>query len=354
MRIGFDAKRYLYNNSGLGNYSRALISGLRHYHPEHEYLLFTNKVPENYAERDLEVVHNPAGGKGYRSFGVTKDILRMRCDLFHGLSNEMPYALNKYLPTVVTIHDVIYRRYPGFYPWVDRQVYHFKTGYAVKHADIIIATSQATADDLQLFYKAHPGKIRVVYQPVDPAFYSRDNHEHSPSEPYFFYHSGFSARKNHASLIEAFALIRKQCSWNLVLAGRSGETLEICRRMIESEKLGDRVRILENISQEHLVEAMKNAAAFVYPSLIEGFGIPLAEAAACRLNMAVSNIPVFRELAGDSVNYFHPNKPAEIAGAMMDLYFAEKAQDHSGILDKINPEKTALALVDIYKSLVHP
>ncbi len=354
MRIGFDAKRYLYNNSGLGNYSRALISGLKQYHPENEYLLFTNKIPENYTETDLEIVLNPSGGKGYRSFGIVKDILRSRVDLFHGLSNEMPYALNKHVPVVVTIHDVIYRRYPGFYPWVDRQVYHFKTGYAVKHADLIIATSQATADDLVLFYKAHPGKIKVVYQPVDPGFYSKGSSDHSPSEPYFFYHSGFSARKNHASLIEAFALIKKQCSWNLVLAGRNGDTLEICRRLIAHEKLEDRVRILENISQEHLMEAMKNAAAFVYPSLIEGFGIPLAEAAACGLNMAVSNIPVFRELAGDSVNYFHPNKPDEMATAMMDLYFAEKAQDHSGILHKINPEKTTLALVDIYKSLVQP
>ena len=71
MRIGFDAKRYLFNNSGLGNYSRALISGLRQYHPENEYLLFTNRIPENYAETDLEIVHNPEGGRGYRSFGIT-------------------------------------------------------------------------------------------------------------------------------------------------------------------------------------------------------------------------------------------------------------------------------------------
>lgn len=358
MRIAFDAKRYFNNSTGLGNFSREVVHSLCRRFPDEEFILFSETAQEFSSPcHNLSLFVPESPGFLWRSLGIAADAAKLGVDVFHGLSNELPKGLRKAgIHSVVTIHDVIFKRFPGYYPFFDRRIYHFKTKYALKHADIVVAASKTTAEDLSKFYDFQ-GPVKVVYQPVHPDFYDRFKGTNGgASTPYFLYVSGFSDRKNHAILVEAFSYIAKQCDWDLVLAGSAGSTLENLRSFIEHEKLGHRIRIMTDVPQHDLVFLMKQASAFVYPSLFEGFGIPLAEAAVCGLPMAVSDIPVFRELAENGALYFHPNNSREIAEAMIQLthpeYTGEIMKHRLNILKKIEPAVIADRYMEIYRSLI--
>lgn len=355
MRIAFDGKRYFNNRTGLGNFSRELVHALAARFPDDEFVLFHSK-PQKFetAYKNLSLFAPKSAGIGWRSFGIAADAAKLGIDVYHGLSNEIPFGLRKHgIKSVVTIHDVIFKRYPGYYPFVDRQVYGFKTKYALKNADAVVAASNATLSDLVDYFQFPEKKGSVIYQPIIPAFYEHRFHVNKEaSTPYFLYVSGFSDRKNHGVLVEAFKLIAKQCEWDLVLAGANGNTLNRIKRFVDHENLGHRIRIMTDLPQEQLLTVLGEASGFVYPSLFEGFGIPLAEAAAMGIPMAVSDIPVFKELAESAALYFHPNDAREVADAMLKLTNPEFTvplvrQAHT-LLAKIDPKKIAEAYMAVY------
>ena len=375
MKIGFDAKRFFFNHSGLGNYSRMLIESLFKYFPENEYVLYADRLdtldhahPE--ALRILKFyVDNRSDGsdlytlvmvdapKWWRTWGMGKRAAQDGVEVFHGLSNELPWDLPASVAGVCTIHDVIFKEFPSYYPWVDRLIYDFKTKKAIQKASRLIMTSQATQLQVEKYYPNAKGCSVVVYQAVDPAFYG-DGHVQRTREtnaPYFVYQSSFTQRKNHAVLVDAFALIQHQTDWNLTLIGLNGPTLAAVQLQIEKLGLGNRITCLVDQSRQEMIDCVTGAAGFVYPSLNEGFGIPLAESLAAGLPMAVSNISVFRELTEDLPVYFHPNKAEEMASAMISITTAEEQTrqrlKQSSLQSKIDPKTIAEQLIRVYSDL---
>ena len=375
MKIGFDAKRFFFNHSGLGNYSRMLIESLFKYFPENEYVLYADRLdtldhahPE--ALRILKFyVDNRSDGsdlytlvmvdapKWWRTWGMGKRAAQDGVEVFHGLSNELPWDLPASVAGVCTIHDVIFKEFPSFYPWIDRLIYDFKTKKAIQNASRLIMTSQATQLQVEKYYPNAKGCSVVVYQAVDPAFYG-DGHVQRTREtnaPYFVYQSSFTQRKNHAVLVDAFALIQHQTDWNLTLIGLNGPTLAAVQLQIEKLGLGNRITCLVDQSRQEMIDCVTGAAGFVYPSLNEGFGIPLAESLAAGLPMAVSNISVFRELTEDLPVYFHPNKAGEMAAAMISITTAEEQTRQRlkqlSLQSKIDPQNIASQLIQMYSDL---
>jgi glycosyltransferase involved in cell wall biosynthesis len=252
---------------------------------------------------------------------------------------------------------VIFKEFPSYYPWIDRLIYDFKTKKAIQKATRLIMTSQATQLQVEKYYPNAKGCSVVVYQAVDPAFYG-DGHVQRTREtnaPYFVYQSSFTQRKNHAVLVDAFALIQHQTDWNLTLIGLNGPTLAAVQLQIEKLGLGNRITCLVDQSRQEMIDCVTGAAGFVYPSLNEGFGIPLAEALAAGLPMAVSNISVFRELTEDLPVYFHPNKAEEMAAAMISITTREEQTrqrlKHPSLQSKIDPKTIAEQLIRVYSDL---
>ena len=372
MKIGFDAKRFFFNHSGLGNYSRMLIESLFKYFPENEYVLYSDRLdtldhahPE--AVRILKLyVDNRSDGsdlytlvmvdapKWWRTWGMGKRAAQDGVEVFHGLSNELPWDLPASVAGVCTIHDVIFKEFPSYYPWIDRLIYDFKTKKATQNASRLIMTSQATQSQVEKYYPNAKGRSVVVYQAVDPAFYVNDSvgGVKEVHTPYFVYQSSFTQRKNHAVLVDAFALIQHQTDWNLTLIGLYGPTLEPLKRQIEKLGLSNRITCLVDQSLQEMIDCVTGAAGFVYPSLNEGFGIPLAEALAAGLPMAVSNISVFRELTEDLPVYFHPNKADEMAAAMISITTAEEQTrqrlKRPSLQNKIDPQNIASQMMQTY------
>ena len=295
--------------------------------------------------------------KWWRTWGMGKRAAQDGVEVFHGLSNELPWDLPASVAGVCTIHDVIFKEFPSYYPWVDRLIYDFKTKKAIQKASRLIMTSQATQSQLENYYPQAKGNSVVIYQAVDPSFFAVESVDavKEKNAPYFVYQSSFTQRKNHAVLLEAFGLIQHQTDWNLTLIGLNGPTLETVKSQIETLGLGNRITCLVDQSREAMIDCVKSASGFVYPSLSEGFGIPLAEALAAGLPMAVSNISVFRELVEDLPVCFHPNRADEMAAAMISITTQEEQTRQRlmrpSLQNKIDPQNIASQLIQTYSGL---
>ena len=183
MRIGFDGKRAVQNFTGLGNYSRYVADILCHFYPENDYVLYAPKKRENKRMnlltgqyRQLTLAYPATSfwkklSSLWRVWGITSQLEKEGIELFHGLSNELPLNIHKSrIKSIVTIHDLIFLRYPQYYQSIDRKIYTYKFRKACENADKIIAISECTKRDIISFFHIPEEKIDVVYQGCDAQF----------------------------------------------------------------------------------------------------------------------------------------------------------------------------------------
>ncbi len=356
MKIGFDAKRLLFNQTGLGNYSRQWVQALMR-HPEHQLHLFSPREAtfESLPVHSPSQSINPFYNKMWRSWGMGLDAAKLQCDVFHGLSNEIPMDRAK-IPMVCTIHDVIFKEFPSHYAFFDRQIYDYKTRYACSNSEAIVVTSETTKNQLLQYYNADPSRIHVVYQSVKSEF-TQAHWSPDRDSPYILYYSSFNPRKNQIKLIESFALIAKKVPFDLYLAG-SGRGLGEIQAKIKALHLETRVHVFLAPTDEKIVELLQNACGFVYPSLQEGFGIPLVEAAHVGVPMAVSNIPIFQELTDNkAAAYFNPFDITEMAEALISLFDQSYKPlntdvSYQRIIDLTSSEQMAKRAISVYKKVI--
>jgi len=336
MKIGYDAKRAFHNPTGLGNYSRTLISGMLKQHPEDEYVLLDIGTPlelpyfiRQLTESGAKWTYGSGGlfGKYSRTFGWGRKARNLELDIYHGLSNEIPADRKPgKTKSVVTIHDVIFKRFPEAYKPIDRWFYNQKTRFASKKADLILAISEQTKADLEEFYPESRGRIEVVYQDVDPAFHYRKRTEAVAKilykfdiveRPYILCVSKLDKRKNHRNLVEAFKLVLNTIPEDLVLVGGRGDAAdEILDQLIDFE---GRLRWLGNVETDDLVNLYDGASFTAYPSVFEGFGIPLLESMRRGKAIVSSTGSCFEEIAGSAALYANPLVPEEIARQMVRI-----------------------------------
>jgi glycosyltransferase involved in cell wall biosynthesis len=290
--IGFDGKRAATNFTGLGNYSRYVIKILSKYFPENAYKLY---IPGelDLGAAGLEVpavvaIRRPKTSifkSFWRSLGILRDLKSDAINIYHGLSNELPFGLKKTsIASVVTIHDLIFLRYPQYYPWVDRMIYNYKFGYACRNADKIIAISEQTKSDILKFYHIPESRIEVIYQNCNPAFQQEvtiemlekvKNQYNLPSR-YLLNVGTIEARKNLLLIVKALKNIPDDIF--LVVIGRETSYSMKVREYISTQNLSERILFLKDVSPEDLPAIYRQAEMFIFPSEFEGFGIPIVEA----------------------------------------------------------------------------
>ncbi|MBC7428766.1 MAG: glycosyltransferase family 4 protein [Bacteriovorax sp.] len=377
MRFGFDGKRATQNFRGLGNYSRGLIEGLLQYSGD-ELFLYSPKITEERAFNWLKENKNSRlqlRGPGnileqavpslWRSFSIINDLKRDQLDLYHGLSHEIPFGINgPVFKSVVTIHDLIFLRYPEFFPFIDRVTYKKKIGYSGHNADMVIAICEQTKLDLMNFLDINEKKIVVHYQSCDPIFYA----ERTPAEkkelimkynferPFILNVGAFEERKNQLLLIEAFAKISNQVEQDLVLIGNGKKYLEQCKNKVEELKLSSRVHFLANVSFSDLPIFYQTADLFCFPSHFEGFGIPIVEALFSKTPVITSFGSCFPESAGPDSEFIDPlslnDLSAKILKVLNDVSLQEKmiSRGHS-FVQKFSRKESTLKLLECYSRL---
>lgn len=377
MKIGFDAKRVFHNFRGLGNYSRTLVEGVMEYCPDYEVHLYTPvfgdlRSLEWQSKFSKSHIHLPKNFLAklahplWRSFGMATQIKNDAIDIYHGLSHEIPYGLKQSkVKTVVTVHDLIFIRYPEFFPWIDRQTYARKLRYATQAADRVLAICQQTKQDLVDFLKVPDSKIEVVYQGCSPDFYrspdleeiNKTKAKYDLRDPFVLAVGALEARKNLLSLIEAFGQILDDVPHQLVLIGRGRwEYRKQMDALISRLKLQNRVRILDGMAQGDLPLMYHASDLFVYPSHFEGFGLPIVEAMFCKTPVVTSTGGCFPESGGPSSKYINPKDVESIAMGMKEVILdrnlhAKMAQDGYQYVQKFHLKNTSHNLQKFYNSL---
>ena len=333
MIIGFDAKRANSNFTGLGNYSRFMVDTMATYGNEHKYRMYIPKKCKNALYDSLLKHKNVASIQPrsflmkrckalWRTFFIKRGLLQDGVQLYHGLSNELPVGIHRTgIRSVVTIHDLIFLRYPQYYHWLDRIIYNYKFRYACRKADRIVAVSECTKRDIVKFYGISPDKIDVVYQGCDPVFAQPVSAEakarvreayHLPDQ--FILSVGtIEERKN---LLLAVKAVEQLGDVHLVAVGKSTAYADKVKEYIEAHGLSDRIHIIHNLKFGDLPVLYHMAEAFVYPSRFEGFGIPIVEALSAGVPVIAATGSCLEEAGGPRSLYVGPDDVAGMAAAM--------------------------------------
>ncbi|RYE36729.1 MAG: glycosyltransferase family 1 protein [Sphingobacteriaceae bacterium] len=327
-KIGFDGKRAFLNKTGLGNYSRGVIKALADNFPENNYHLYTPKVGTNIGSSFFSLmkavqVHLPKSNTFkslWRSKSIVQDLLRDKIQLYHGLSQELPFGIKKSgIKTVVTIHDLIYLKYPEYFGLINRKIYAWKAHYACNIADAIIAVSEQTKTDLVYYFNIDPQKIKVVYQSCDPIFRELKNDavkeairlKYKLPQQFMLNVGTIETRKNLLLVVKALKDIPADI--NLVVVGRETKYASVIKNYLLKEALQNRVLFLSNVLFEDLPLIYQLASVFVYPSRYEGFGIPILEALCSGTPVVAATGSCLEEAGGPDSFYVDPDDEVSLA-----------------------------------------
>ncbi|GAB4445434.1 MAG: glycosyltransferase family 1 protein [Chloroflexi bacterium OHK40] len=327
--IAIDASRVaVTERTGTERYSYELIAALARLDRWRRYTLFTNGLPANLPPLGPNVaLRSIPLRRLWTHARLGPALARARPDLLFVPAHVIP-AMHP--PSVVTIHDLGYLAFPEAHTARRRLELHLTTRWSLRSARRVIAISSATRDDLVRHYQADPARIAVVHHglspgfcPVAPETVAAVRARYGIDQDYFLYVGTIQPRKNLARLIEAFALMQDTGSNPtpplLVIAGRRGWLSAPIERLATELGLDGRVRFVGYLPEHDLPAMLSGATAFVFPSLYEGFGMPVLEAMACGAPVLTSTTSALPEVAGDAALMVDPADTGAIAAALVRL-----------------------------------
>lgn len=351
MKIGYDAKRAVNNNTGLGNYSRLVIETIAS-SGDDTLMLYAPALRNNprlmpLLERENVTLCLPDTNNGrrfpsiWRSRGLTKQLQRDEIELFHGLSNELPLNIaSSGIPSVVTIHDVIFRHFPHCYKWIDRKIYDYKFRKAAENATRVIAISECTKRDIVNLYNVAPEKIDVVYQGCDPQFLrpvDRDRivnvkKKYGINGEYIIGVGTVEERKNQLLTIKALRGLRRDI--NAVIVGRRTAYAKEIDAYIAKHHLQDRVKFLDKADFADFPALYAGALLSSYPSRYEGFGIPVIESLTVGTPVIIASGSCLEEAAGPAAPVVDPDDVEAFVHVAESIIYDENNNMRVSVLGK--------------------
>jgi glycosyltransferase involved in cell wall biosynthesis len=334
LRIAIDGSAIPARMAGAGVYTYQLVRALAELPREHRLVVFARPglFDDLASQGRLEVVHIDPRSRALR-LGWEQIVLpfllqRYRIDVIHSPHHHTPFALAAPHPRrVVTVHDVTFLLLPQRYPPVRRLYMEAVTRASVAVADAIITPSQTVRDDVVRRLRVPPDRIVAIPEAAAPRFAPASGDERARVRekyglPQRFVLSVGSREpgKNRARLLRAIALLRDQgldCAFAVVgqQAWRFEDEMALVRRL----GLAERVRFLGYVPDADLPALYSAATVFAYPSLYEGFGLPVLEAMACGTPVVTSNVSATAEVAGDAALLVNPRDTQALAGAIGHL-----------------------------------
>ena len=328
--IGFDAKRIVRNGTGLGSYGRTLVNDLAQ-RPDLELRLYApDKGRDDLRSQIVErpnvtfcYPHCNIQRSWWRMKGVVADLRHDGVQLYHGLTGELPIGIRQSgIRSVVTVHDLIFLRHPEFYHWIDTKIYAWKFRQMLREADHIIAISECTKRDILYYADVDEQRISIIYQSFAPRFSADVSMEqrlqvrgiYQLPERYVLNVGSIEARKNVLQAVQALPLLPDDVA--LVIVGRHTPYTDRVLKYAHEHHLEQRVRVLHGVPDEHLPVLYALAESFVYPSVYEGFGIPIIEAISCGLPVVACSGSCLEEAGGPDSLYVQPGDVEGMAHAI--------------------------------------
>ncbi len=367
--IGIDARKI--QDFGIGTYVRSLIRALAAIDSENRYILLAKPgdreglldLPPNF---QLAMEKSPVYSVR-ELFSLSWQIYRHKLDLYHSTHYVLPAWVQS--KVVVTIHDIIHLLYPEFLPsnfaflYAQRMIRRSLT-----RGDRIIAVSQNTCNDLKQHFEVDGKKIQVLHNGVEDSFRKRLSEEDLQrwlrdlgiAQPYLlFVGNPAKPHKNLDTLVQAYARARRMAQFDaplLCVGSREGSEFKI-RQRAEYLGIGDKVRLLGHVAPEALPAIYQGATLFLYPTLYEGFGLPVIEAMASGVAVITSNTSALKEIAEGFALLVDPLDLDGMAKAIAHFMgsperraaFAERGLRRA---EDFRWDETARKTLDIYLSVI--
>lgn len=307
MRIALDATPMTLTSGGLRRYVEDLSLALATEFPEDFYTLISDQafaLPQG-AAANLEAVIR--GERRYWSFGLRRALPELGIELFHGTNFEVPYLGRT--PAVLTIHDLSPWKNSAWHVNADRVRQRTPWLIRLRRARLILTVSEAVAREVVTYFGVSPETVRAVplaasglFRPVTPTT--------PPPRPYFLFVGTLEPRKNLGMLIEAWQSVYRETGTELAIVGRTRPDFVPIAQQPGLIMMGE-------VSDAELPRLYANATAFVYPTLYEGFGLPVLEAMQCGCPVITSRDPAVMEVSGGVA--LHANSSEEFASTMLAL-----------------------------------
>ncbi len=374
LRIGIDGRYIQDHFPGIGRYTYSLARALAKVAPDESFVILHNPTLLNTRYDLASLAHFPnieLVRTNVPTFSWTEQ-LRLPLVIGH-LSLDIchsPYYIKPYwlpCPSVLTVHDLIPLIYPQELPSpAARCLYRLTHWLAVHTADHIIAVSEASKHDLVQFFRLSTSKISVVheaasghFEPQSPETIAKVRYKYHLPNRYVLYFGINKPHKNLVRLIEAWSLVIGSLGfdhWSLVIAGREDPRYPHARRKAAELGLQDRVIFLGEVAEADLPALYSGATLFVFPSLYEGFGLPVLEAIACGTPVVCSNTSSLPEIVGEAALTFDPLDVTEMAARIEEVLHNEALQEEmreKGLQQaaKFSWERTAQETLEVYREV---
>jgi len=316
MRIAFDARPLTENKAGIGRYTDQLIRAIIKLAPDNEYFLFSNRDIHFAAVENCHLIKKGGMmGNIWLQLVLPGLLKTYGIDLLHSPMYLMPLATN--LPTVITVHDLVYRVFPETTNWKNRVALQAVLPCSIKKARRIIAVSENTRKDILKYYPNASPKIKVIPLGCDERYTMAsdqdfDNPQNSlPGLPkhYILTVGTLEPRKNLVRLFQAYKLLRQnfpELKQKLLVVGARGWQFADILTELQTLGLSEQVILTDYVPDEKMPLIYHRADLFVFPSLYEGFGLPPLEAMVMGVPVVSSAAGSLQEVVGDAALLFDP------------------------------------------------
>lgn len=336
MRVGVDAREaFRAEPRGIGLYVRHLLREFAALAPADDFRLYHQlpPLPGLTLAGNQRPVHADMPGDRFHAWERLQmpwRIRRDRLDVYHGTYNTLPprWPLWRGAPMVVTLHDVIVTYWPDDLgdPFV--RYARAVTPRVLRDAAVILTVSEWSRRDICTRFGCDPAKVRLSYNGLHPEVVAgapsgagaAARARFAEGRPYLFAIGGALERKNTGRLIEAWALARaRRPDWpHLLLVSGLGKAVDRFREHATQAGVLDHVRFLPYLRQQDLVAVYAGAELSVYPSLVEGWGLPVSESLAIGTPVVTSDTSAMPEAGGEDARYFDPDSKDAMADALVD------------------------------------
>jgi len=342
MIVAVNTRFLLKELEGYGYFIHELFKVLVQKHPEHKfYFLFDRAYDERflYGPNVYPLVvppqaRHPLLWKFWYDIKIPETLKKVKADVF--VSPDGFSSLTAKIPQCLIVHDLGFLHHPKTYKKSHVRFLRRNTPKYLTKAKSVITVSEFSKDDIIEYYGIARDKIDIIYNGVKTIFrpVSFDTKEavkekYTDGKEYFIYAGAIQPRKNLINLLKAFSIFKKrlQSSMKLVIAGRLAWKNDEFLKLVNNYKYKSDVVLTGYLPEEELAGLMASAYALIYPSLYEGFGVPVAEAMKCRVPVLTSAKTSMQEVACEAGLYFNPNDHVDIADKMMLIYKDEKLKN---------------------------
>jgi glycosyltransferase involved in cell wall biosynthesis len=372
-KIAIDGRSAHRPGGGVPNYSIGLIRALGKYadtydfvfvieagapiehitFPEHSQFYITSVKKDSRLTRDL-----------WENSILPVTLARMGVHLYHGLDYTIPLIKTPFLK-MSTMHDAtVFTDYDERH-WISKARIRFLLAGIAGSSDAIITDSSFSKNDLLRHLRVAPEKLKVIWSGIDDAYFNPCDKLAETSvktkmegcDCYLLYYGGFRKNKNVELLLKACSLIVQKTRAKLVLVGRVGANADKLNERIRQLHLENHVVLFGHASEEELKYLLHNCELLAFPSHMEGFGLPLAEAMACGAPVVCSRAASLPEIGGDAAYYFDPDNPQDCANRILDVlqnnglrsHLIEKGKERAHLFKW---DKSAHLLINLYGTLL--